>query len=56
MTDKAQIERLTELSRLAAGQSTKRTPAEILTAEKSAAGKYIPKPKQAAPAPETPSE
>ncbi len=50
--DKAQLERLTELSRLAAGQATKRTPAEILASEKLAAGKYIATPKQAAPPPE----
>ena len=38
--DKAQIERLTQLTRLVQGKETKRTPAEILAAEKAAAEKY----------------
>ncbi len=44
MADKAQIERLTQLTLLAQGQKTKRTPEEILAAEKTAAAKYVAKP------------
>ncbi len=42
--DKAQIERLTQLTRLAQGQPTKRTRAEILAAERAAAKSYLARP------------
>jgi len=42
--DKAQIERLTQLTRLVQGKETKRTPEEILAAEKAAAAKYVARP------------
>ena len=43
--DKAQLERLTQLDRLAGGKETKRTPEEIRQSEASAARKYIVAPK-----------
>ena len=42
--NKAQIERITELTRLVQGKGTKRTPEEILAAEKAAAAKYTVRP------------
>ncbi len=42
--DKAQIERITQLTRLVEGKPTKRTPEEILAAEKSAGAKGGPRP------------
>ena len=44
MIDKAQIERLTQLTRAAQGKTTKRTPAEIAEAERQAAAKFLPRP------------
>ncbi len=44
MADKAQIERITQLTRLVEGKTTKRTPEEILAAEKSAGAKGGPRP------------
>lgn len=44
MADKAQIERLTQLTRLVEGKKTKRTPEEILQAEKTAAARFKVKP------------
>lgn len=43
--NKAQIERLTQLTLLVQGKETKRTPQEILASEKSAAAKYLVRPK-----------
>jgi hypothetical protein len=48
MTDKATIERLTQLARASQGKATKRPVAEILASEKSAAEKFIPRPKPTA--------
>ena len=42
--DKAQIERLTQLTRAAQGLPTKRTPAQVLEAERLAAQKYLARP------------
>jgi hypothetical protein len=41
--DKAQIERLTQLTLAAQGKATKRPLKDILRSEKSAAARYIPK-------------
>lgn len=48
--DKAQIERLDQLTRLAQGKDTKRTKEQILASEKSAGEKYTVKPKVTPPA------
>ncbi len=42
--DKAQLERITELTKLVQGQKTARKPEEILAAEKAAGAKYIARP------------
>ncbi len=41
MTDKAQLERLTQLARAVQGKETKRPVKEIVASEKSAAEKFI---------------
>jgi hypothetical protein len=50
--DKAQIERLTQLSLMVQGKPTKRSRDEILKSEKVAAEKYIPAPKVTSTGPE----
>jgi len=54
MATKAQLERLTQLSRASAGKSTKRPVKEILASEKLAASQYIPRGTPLAPAEVTP--
>ena len=44
MIDKAQIERLTQLTRAAQGRPTRRTPEEIAASERQAAAKFLPRP------------
>jgi hypothetical protein len=50
--DKAQLERLTQLSLMVQGKPTKRSRDEILKSEKVAAEKYIPAPKVTSTGPE----
>lgn len=49
MTDKATIERLTQLARAAAGKETKRPAADILRSEKAAAERFAPAAQPVAP-------